>query len=51
MDVGNYPLIALVIISLNFFVVRKIFVVKFDLRDVILVDHGKTLQCIEFYHA
>jgi hypothetical protein len=51
MDVGSYSFIALIIISLNLFIVHRIFVVKFDLRDVILVDHGKTLDCIEFYHA
>jgi hypothetical protein len=51
MDEGSYPFIALIIISLNLFIVHKKFIVKFDLRDVILIDHGKTIICMEFYHA
>jgi len=51
MDAGSYPFITLIIISLSLFIVHRIFVIKFDLRDVILVDHGKTFNYMEFYHA
>jgi hypothetical protein len=51
MDAGSYPFIALIIISLNLFIFHRIFVILFNLRDVILVDNGKTLNCMEFYQT